>query len=396
MKKILSLCLGLLLLLTACASQGDPNYALGPQCDGPSLAAYFSQDVDTIELFHSHSSQQMRLITEQAQIDRIREWAASLEYEYKEYEKGNSPGDQNGGEVYMFTLTGEEAWEFSYINNGGNDCHLLIDGLWCAVSNPSDPPVQEIDGLEQNPFTASGGPGFLTVICGQKEIQVGYSNGSWDAVNADVTGTSWIACGAHPLNYKDLLKPFAVSESVATLQFEFSPDQITVQCWSDAHWGDVEAEPETISVEGGEIELKPGGYIYSVNATWTGQGRAEYVFYAVSGHDHQLAAEPNTVDDPYTGYCGNTVTTVWLDGKGYSFWGVDSVRLTDILINLDYDPAKLCDCPAEYTVDTEFGAGFGVNLTEGFARREQGQTELTSEQVEMIADIIAAMQRDLG
>ena len=50
--------------------------------------------------------------------------------------------------------------------------------------------------------------------------------------------------------------------------------------------------------------------------------------------DHDLAEAPQTADDPVTGYCGNTVTTIDLDGKIYSFEGSDSVNLTDVLINL--------------------------------------------------------------
>ena len=38
---------------------------------------------------------------------------------------------------------------------------------------------------------------------------------------------------------------------------------------------------------------------------------------------HAPAAEPQTVEDPVTGYCGNTATAVTLDGETYSFWGDD-------------------------------------------------------------------------
>ena len=43
---------------------------------------------------------------------------------------------------------------------------------------------------------------------------------------------------------------------------------------------------------------------------------------------------------------------------------------------------------AEYTVDTEFGTGYEINLTEGFARYEKGQAELTQAQIDTIAEII--------
>lgn len=106
-------------------------------------------------------------------------------------------------------------------------------------------------------------------------------------------------------------------------------------------------------------------------------------------HAHDPAAEPETVADPVSGYCGNTVTEVTLDGETYSFWGSDSVALTDVLINLAYDPDHICRCPVEFTVDTEFGDGYGVNLTESFARCEAGQAALTAKQAEAIQGILS-------
>lgn len=103
---------------------------------------------------------------------------------------------------------------------------------------------------------------------------------------------------------------------------------------------------------------------------------------------HAPAAEPQTVEDPVTGYCGNTVTEVTLDGETYSFWGDDSVTLTDIVINLAYDPEAVCKCLPEFTVDTEFGDGYGVNLTESYVRCQAGQAPLTAEQTETIRGIV--------
>ena len=110
--------------------------------------------------------------------------------------------------------------------------------------------------------------------------------------------------------------------------------------------------------------------------------------YTFDFHAHTPAAEPQTVEDPVSGYCGNTVTTVHLDGGEYSFWGSDSVALTDILINLAYDPDQICRCMTAFTVDTEFGNGYGVNLTEFYARCEAGQAALTVEQTEAIRGIL--------
>lgn len=108
-----------------------------------------------------------------------------------------------------------------------------------------------------------------------------------------------------------------------------------------------------------------------------------------SDHTHQMAVDEQTVSDPVTGYCGNTQTTIYFDDNTkYTFMYGESVTMTDILINLDYDKGKLCKCLPEYTVDTEFGTGYGINITEGYARCDKGQAELTEEQVDKLKEII--------
>lgn len=114
----------------------------------------------------------------------------------------------------------------------------------------------------------------------------------------------------------------------------------------------------------------------------------EELGYTFDSHSHVPAKTPLPVDDPVSGYCGNTVTEVVWNSEAFSFWGTDSVTLTDILINLAYDPEQICRCLPEFTVNTEFGAGYGVNLSGAYARCEKGQAALTAEQVDKIREII--------
>lgn len=110
-------------------------------------------------------------------------------------------------------------------------------------------------------------------------------------------------------------------------------------------------------------------------------------------HTHHPSEEDNIVVHEPTGYCGNTVTTIRRHpGNGEeswekSFWGDDSVALTDLLLYLDYKD-DICKCMPEYTMDTEFGEGYGINLTESYARYGDKQTALTEEQVKEIREII--------
>ena len=105
-------------------------------------------------------------------------------------------------------------------------------------------------------------------------------------------------------------------------------------------------------------------------------------------HIHMTALTPQTVEDPVTGYCGNTQTRLYIDGKEYWFMYGYSVTLTDLLVNLDYDPGKVCRCMAQYTADTEFGTNYQIHLDYGFVRCDLGQADLTQGQIQTIADII--------
>lgn len=136
------------------------------------------------------------------------------------------------------------------------------------------------------------------------------------------------------------------------------------------------------------------GNVDSENSRSTPTPPNEGILLNAGDHTHQKADEPQTVSDPYSGYCGNTMTTVYrvADGKSSgAFMAGDSVYITDLLLNLDYDPKKLCKCRPEYTVDTEFYKGYGVNLSGGYARCDKGQAELTSEQIDKLREILYSL-----
>ena len=217
---------------------------------------------------------------------------------------------------------------------------------------------------------------------------------SWTYDNGDGTQTGVCADSSHPLQWQEFLVPMTTSDDTVELCFAVSPQEVSVRCWRDACWGKVDAEAENATLSGNRLELKDGGYIYEVVAKWTGEnlaaeGTAYYGFYVIKDdHRHTLAEQPQIVENPVTGYCGNTMTTIVLDGKEYTFMGSDSVKLTDILINLKYAPMRVCRCAPEFTVKTEFGEPYGVNLSQGYARSEEGQADLTMEQIERIREIL--------
>ena len=109
---------------------------------------------------------------------------------------------------------------------------------------------------------------------------------------------------------------------------------------------------------------------------------------ADGGHTHAPADEPESANGAETGSCGSTSVTVTLDGSAHTIPGSDAVTLTAILENLDYDPQSICNCLAEFTVETEVVTEYEVNLTEYFARCDAGQAALTRKQADAIREII--------
>lgn len=278
---------------------------------------------------------------------------------------------------------------------------LIISMSACQNSGQIDCPAA--DEPEQINAPGSNGPSkptskeppalkVLDSTCIAIEANTGTYTWTYD--NGDGTQTGVCADSSHPLEWQEFLVPMVTSDDTVELHFAVEPQQFTVRCWSDAYWGSTDAAEETVIVTGNTLELKQNGYIYEVEAKWTGEnlaaeGTVYYGFYVVrDDHSHTLAQEPQTVEDPVTGYCGNMITTIHLDGKEYSFMGSDSVNLTNIVINLSYDALKVCRCMPEFTVETESGAMYGVDLSLGYVRCDDGQADLTPDQIELIRKIL--------
>lgn len=210
-----------------------------------------------------------------------------------------------------------------------------------------------------------------------------------------IIGSKYAETVYAPVPGKDTYEPTNSLGYLVKLTWEADPSSVTYACWPESVWEKENVKEETVVSQDGAFYAKPGGYVYEIVATWddTGlgyHGTANYYVYIVGGedHSHQVAATAQTVDDPFVGYCGNTQTTLYIGDKEYTFMYGNSVTLTDILLNLNYDPMRVCRCSPEYTVDTEFGKGYGINLTEGYARSEKGQADLTQEQIDQISEII--------
>lgn len=108
-------------------------------------------------------------------------------------------------------------------------------------------------------------------------------------------------------------------------------------------------------------------------------------------HSHQFAEESDRTVNSHS-YCGNMEVTIDVAGERFTISGSDAVKVTDILVNLDYDPDAVCRCMTDITVDTETLTGIQLNTAEGFARCEKGQAALTEKQAAVLQEVIDSLQ----
>lgn len=296
-------------------------------------------------------------------------------------------------------------------------CDGTVTKLEAPETQGTTEPIEVLEGEPITPALFALPPDALLRVPEKKgEVKLQAAGFDWTYQDSDGMMTSIIADHSRPLSEK-ALEPVIIDgrfgQSVVdengvtnslgypvTLAWEVMPAKVSFVSWGEAIWTDLETPEEAVAAyEEFGFYAKTGGNIYEIIATWpdTGAGfygKAYYYVYIMGGiveseeHLHMAALTPQTVEDPITGYCGNTQTRLHIGDKTYNFMYERSITLTHILVNLDYDPMKVCRCRPEYTVDTEFGSGYGINLTAGYVRCEKGQADLTVEQIKAIAEII--------
>lgn len=127
-------------------------------------------------------------------------------------------------------------------------------------------------------------PPVLTVECGDNQVTALLGTHTWNWTDSDGRGQGIASDHPHPLNIKEHVPVLNAVKKETTLQFEDSPNTVSVVCWSDEYWNDTSDDGEEIAVNENSFKLKYGGYIYQVRAKWNDKtshnGEATYSFYA--------------------------------------------------------------------------------------------------------------------
>ncbi|MBR6514067.1 MAG: hypothetical protein IKT46_04445 [Clostridia bacterium] len=143
----------------------------------------------------------------------------------------------------------------------------------------------------------------LIVTANESSVVALKGTSSWMYTDEYGKEVAVMSDGNHPLLLKENMPVLAIVPSVyssvsptsAILQFGkapniFTPDNVTVRCWSAELWGNTDAQSEDIPVRytNGNIfiELKYGDYVYEVIGEWKGsksvEGSVCYSFYVLA------------------------------------------------------------------------------------------------------------------
>ena len=145
-------------------------------------------------------------------------------------------------------------------------------------------------------------PSWVTLIMGEKTLELGYGSADWDYISSDGEDRWLVADGPHPLDVKETLDVMVIEDtddSQVLLHFwcDSLPDKLTVGCWQyDCAPADAENTVEVIELTDSETYLElyggylfdlreDGEYIYMIRAEWDAEGFdalgfCGYLYYA--------------------------------------------------------------------------------------------------------------------
>lgn len=105
----------------------------------------------------------------------------------------------------------------------------------------------------------------------------------------------------------------------------------------------------------------------------------------------EMTREEVTAEEPediYLPAVQGIDVTVQGNGREYALEAKTGMTLLELLQNQAYDPDQVCRCDVEYTVTTEFGVRYDINLQEGFVRCQEGQASLSEEHLLQLKTIL--------
>ena len=127
------------------------------------------------------------------------------------------------------------------------------------------------------------------------------------------------------------------------------------------------------------------------NAGWSESYSEEYYHFF---QDKEVTYGAN--ETPLAG-TATQIIFLHIEGETYGISGDMAAQLSEILSSLAYSPHKVCRCLPQFKIETETMI-YGIHLSEGYARCEEGQAAMTKEQIGVIRSIVdwAKTQKPIG
>lgn len=231
-----------------------------PVNPGNFVTSNLGAGVTAVDITHYVGGESAQWRASEEELEELKAWAAGLQFQPVEFEKGTPPGDGDDAEVYDFILTGDSDSAFSYVINGKDCCYLLVDGIRYSVLNPSNPPVScdRMISAGSAAWTLDRPPELVVSTLNQtNSVTASCGNYHWSKPMPDGTMSSVIACGMHPLDEvagigdrgtlytafpAGTLSPLLGSSDIGgflpTLYLDFGvipPDTVTARRWPSAY-----------------------------------------------------------------------------------------------------------------------------------------------------------------
>ncbi len=110
-------------------------------CGGDTSAVTIDACTSSVHVSHALMGQFTEFDVGGGAVDALMEWYSGLSLEHVAFDEGKSPGDEDGGESFLFKSGDGSFPEFSYIISGPERHYVTKGGEWYRVKDPSRPPV---------------------------------------------------------------------------------------------------------------------------------------------------------------------------------------------------------------------------------------------------------------
>lgn len=257
--------------------------------------------------------------------------------------------------------------------------------------------VEFDDPTSSDSYAPMPGPPEMKLVFDSNSAYSNLGGYTWHTLKQDGSYQGVTVDSLHILQCERILTVYYVTEGKGFLAFgDTEPTTITGRCWPASALGDMDAQSQPVTIDGINVVVNPGDWVYELEATWNHEnyyGTAKYFLCIVYRED-------TTVSPPYEDWWSDStdmtqspdaqlrIKVFRTDGTARYLNTQDSDAVRSILTGLVYSQEEICRCPHEYAMKLEGETEYYISITEGFARCELGQAQILEEDLDVLAAIL--------